>query len=64
MTYATNAERQRAYRERYRQRIESRLETHEERIERIQMAIQELERLIQQSGLSVAQKTEAPHERQ
>jgi chaperonin cofactor prefoldin len=49
--YANAAERQRAYRERYRQRIEQRIETHEKRLERLQEAIDELQRLLRQVGM-------------
>lgn len=50
-TYQTNAERQKAYRQRYRERIEQRIELTEERIARIQDAIEDLNKLLQGMGM-------------
>ena len=49
--YENNAARQRAYRERYRERIESRIELTEERIARIQQAIEDLNNLLHGMGM-------------
>lgn len=50
--YASAAERQRAYRERYRRRIEQRIETHEARLEQLQQSVDELQHLLGQLGMA------------